>query len=97
MTITARKPALNLRAELTQSKAPTHYRSEDFYFTGTGADTDFWLPHGWVPKRVYLDEAKKRKGHQEAWTAINDGFRHGVRFAVMPGSGAKVDVEAELK
>lgn len=52
---------------------------------GNSAETDFWLPYGWKAERAYVDGSKKRKGAQDDWVPLFNGYKHGIRFAVAPG------------
>ncbi len=85
-------PSLSVREKLEHSTRQKS--SEDFEFQGDATTLQFPLPKGWKPKRVYVDGAKKRQGAAEDYITQFDGFVYSVVFAVAPGSGTDIDVEA---
>jgi hypothetical protein len=87
-------PAINVREKLNQATLECAEVYEDFTFTGDSTETDFTLPNGWKPYRVYVDGSKQRKGSAEDYTVTFDGFTHTVSFAAAPANNAEIDVEA---
>ncbi|MCV6609356.1 MAG: hypothetical protein OIF55_01165, partial [Amphritea sp.] len=76
------QPEKNLREPVVKSS-----KSVQPFELGEGdsAKTDFYLPTGWKPTRAYVNGAKKRKGAQDDWQPLFDGYRWFIRFAVAPG------------
>ena len=88
MTVYIEKPAQNLREELSalRAKVAAGVAQEAFWFSGTGAQTDFALPRGWKPKFAYVGGALKRPGTGEDYTVAYDGFIYSLTFTVAPAA-----------
>lgn len=87
-------PAVSIRERLAQALPQPIGHSEDFYFTGDAVKSDFPLPRGWKPKRVWIDDGKVRKGSAEDYTIKSDGFVYSISFNTAPALNAEIDVEA---
>ena len=86
MTVTATKPAINLRDELTSLRNPVRFEQQTFFYSGDSSTTDFPLPKGWRPANVFVDGALYRPGSSEDYTISFDGFVYTVVMAVAPAS-----------
>lgn len=94
MTVSIVKPAVNLREKIAMQGNQKSVTQEEFYFSGDASTTDFPLPRGWVPKRVWVNGLKQRIGASEDYTVVRDVNTRTVSFAVAPAA-VNIDILAE--
>ncbi|MGB0662787.1 MAG: hypothetical protein ACPGMR_03250 [Pontibacterium sp.] len=85
------KPAKNLReTKVIKGKSIKPFDLGE----GDSVEVDFYLPIGWKPVRVYVDGVRRKKGAQDDWLPMFDGYRWFIRFDVAPGA---FDIECDAE
>ena len=90
-------PAYGMREELVRRAEAAAKASKTltvFDFDAIAAQTDFVLPVGWVAANVVSAGNTQREGATKNFTRLYDGFRETIRFAVAPGAGVWVRINA---
>ena len=98
MTVTASKPALNLRDLLARIVGIERRLKRGMpllppvLFTGDASTTAFALPKGAKPYAVFNNGSLAVEGSGDDYTVSFDGFVYTVTFAVAPGSGNSIAI-----
>jgi trimeric autotransporter adhesin len=90
-------PAYGLREELfnrAEAAARLSRLMQCFEFDAVTGQTDFALPVGYTAVEVLSNRARQREGSTKDWTRLFDGFVETTRFAVAPGNGVWVHIDA---